>query len=200
MTKSSKVHLFHFPVCPQRLWIQIPNTKLVRISFLTRSRRRSVRIVASLRARRAGFDFRQWQGAFSLLHRLQPALSPTQPCIQWVSGVVSPGVKRPGRREADHSPPSSAEVRKAWSYNSTPPYVFMACYLVKRRGDFTHISVCARFEHFVQKWNKKRHSCADYYWEQFSPMSSSGSSQPRFWTSHSAFTPTPRSLKELAHS
>jgi hypothetical protein len=29
-----------------------------------------------------------------------------------------PGVKRPGR-EADHSPPSSAEVTNAWSYTST---------------------------------------------------------------------------------
>jgi hypothetical protein len=30
------------------------------------------------------------------------------------------GVKRP-EREADHSPPSSAEVKNAWSYTSTPP-------------------------------------------------------------------------------
>jgi hypothetical protein len=30
------------------------------------------------------------------------------------------GVKRPGR-EADHSPPSSAEVKNEWSYTSTPP-------------------------------------------------------------------------------
>jgi len=29
------------------------------------------------------------------------------------------------RREADHSPPSSAEVENAWSYTSTPQYVFM---------------------------------------------------------------------------
>jgi hypothetical protein len=36
-----------------------------------------------------------------------------------------PGVKRPGR-EADHSPPTSAEVKKMWTYTSTPPYVFMA--------------------------------------------------------------------------
>jgi hypothetical protein len=36
-----------------------------------------------------------------------------------------PGVKRPGR-EADHSPPASAEVKKMWIYTSTPPYVFMA--------------------------------------------------------------------------
>jgi len=33
-------------------------------------------------------------------------------------GVISPEVKRPGR-EADHSPPSSAEVRNAWTYTST---------------------------------------------------------------------------------
>jgi hypothetical protein len=44
----------------------------------------------------------------------------TQPPIQWV-----PGVKRQGR-EADHSPPTSAEVKKMWIYASTPPYAFMA--------------------------------------------------------------------------
>jgi hypothetical protein len=33
-----------------------------------------------------------------------------QPPVQWVPGVLSPGAKeRPGR-DADHSPPSSAEV------------------------------------------------------------------------------------------
>jgi hypothetical protein len=35
-------------------------------------------------------------------------------------GSFPGGVKRPGR-EADHSPPSSAEVKNAWSYTSTPP-------------------------------------------------------------------------------
>jgi hypothetical protein len=35
------------------------------------------------------------------------------------------GVKRPGR-EADQSPPSSAEVKNTWGYTSTPQYVFMA--------------------------------------------------------------------------
>jgi hypothetical protein len=39
--------------------------------------------------------------------------------------TLSPGVMRPGR-EADHSPPTSAEVMKMWIYTSTPPYVFMA--------------------------------------------------------------------------
>jgi hypothetical protein len=40
-------------------------------------------------------------------------------------GALSPGVKRQ-RREADHSPPASAEVKKIWIYTSTPPYAFMA--------------------------------------------------------------------------
>jgi hypothetical protein len=35
-----------------------------------------------------------------------------------------PRVKRQGR-EADHSTPTSAEVKKPWVYTSTPPYVFM---------------------------------------------------------------------------
>jgi hypothetical protein len=40
------------------------------------------------------------------------------------AGTFSRGVKRQGR-EADHSPPSSAEVKKTWIYTSTPPYVYM---------------------------------------------------------------------------
>jgi hypothetical protein len=38
--------------------------------------------------------------------------------IQWVPGAVSPGVKRPGR-EANHSPPTGAEVKKMLIYTST---------------------------------------------------------------------------------
>jgi hypothetical protein len=50
----------------------------------------------------------------------RPVLGPTQPPIQWVPGAVPPGVKRQGR-EADRSPPTSAEVKKTWIYTSTPP-------------------------------------------------------------------------------
>jgi hypothetical protein len=31
-----------------------------------------------------------------------------------------------GGREADHSPPTSAEVKNTWIYTSTPQHVFMA--------------------------------------------------------------------------
>jgi hypothetical protein len=44
--------------------------------------------------------------------------------------ALSLEVKQP-EREADHSPPSSAEVKNAWSYISTPKYAFMVFYSVK---------------------------------------------------------------------
>jgi hypothetical protein len=48
------------------------------------------------------------------------ALGSTQPSIQWVPGVLSPGVKRPVR-EADHSPPTSAaRSRKCGSMHPLP--------------------------------------------------------------------------------
>jgi hypothetical protein len=49
----------------------------------------------------------------------------TQYVIQLVPEALSQGVQQPGR-EADHSPPTIAEVKKTWVYTSTPPYVFMA--------------------------------------------------------------------------
>jgi hypothetical protein len=52
------------------------------------------------------------------------ALGSTQPPIQWVPGAIPLGVKQPGH-EADHSPPTSAEVKKMWIYIPTPPYAFM---------------------------------------------------------------------------
>jgi hypothetical protein len=66
-----------------------------------------------------GFDSWQGMGIFLFTTVSRPALGPTQPPIQWVPGVLSLGVKRLGR-EADHSPPSSTEVKNAWSYTSTP--------------------------------------------------------------------------------
>jgi hypothetical protein len=51
-------------------------------------------------------------------------------------GLLSPEMKRQGR-EADHSPPSSGEVKNAWSCASPPPYVFMACFLFKHKENFT---------------------------------------------------------------
>jgi hypothetical protein len=52
-----------------------------------------------------------------------PALGSTQPPIHWVPGALTPGVKWLGC-EADHSSPSSAEVKNVWSYTSTPGLCF----------------------------------------------------------------------------
>jgi hypothetical protein len=82
-----------------------------------------------------GFDSRRGLGIFFFTTASRTALEPTQPPIQWEPGAF-PGIKRPGR-EADHSPPSNAEVKNAWSYTSTPQYVFMTWCLVKHRDNFT---------------------------------------------------------------
>jgi hypothetical protein len=58
-----------------------------------------------------GFDSRWGLGIFLFTTASRTALGPTQPPIQWVPGALSLGVKRPGR-EADHSPPSSTEVKE----------------------------------------------------------------------------------------
>jgi len=55
---------------------------------------------------------------------------------QWVLGALSSGVKRP-EREAELSPTFTAEVKNAWSYICTPPYVFMTWFFVKPRDNFT---------------------------------------------------------------
>jgi hypothetical protein len=63
--------------------------------------------------------FHSWQGQeiflFSTVFRL--ALGPTQLPIQWALGAFSLGVKWLGC-EADHSPPSSAEVKNG---GAVPP-------------------------------------------------------------------------------
>jgi hypothetical protein len=73
-------------------------------------------------------DFYIDMGIFFFATASEPALGPAQPPIQWVLVTLSLGVKRPGR-EADHSPPSSAEVKNAWSYTPTSPVCFQGMVL-----------------------------------------------------------------------
>jgi hypothetical protein len=84
------------------------------------------------------FDSRRGLGIFLFTTASKTVLASTQPPIQWVPGALSLGVKRL-EREADRSPPSSAEVKNAWSYTSTTQYVFKAWCLVKHRDNFTFI-------------------------------------------------------------
>jgi hypothetical protein len=85
------------------------------------------------------FDSRQRLGIFLSTTVSRPALGPTQPPIRWVPVAPSLVVKRP-EREADHSPPCSAEVKNVWSYTSTPQYGFMAWCSVKSTGTTLHFT------------------------------------------------------------
>jgi hypothetical protein len=62
-----------------------------------------------------GFDSQWGLGIFLFTTVSRMALGSTQPPMLWVLGVKWPGC------ETDHSPPSSAKVKNAWSYTSTPP-------------------------------------------------------------------------------
>jgi hypothetical protein len=125
---------------------------------------------------------------------------PSQPRIQWVSGTLSLGVKRPGR-EADHSPPSSAEV-KDWvelylSSPSTPSW--RGAQLKKHRDNFTLLyfmkredwSTCSQnptFEPILSQINPSAHSFV------FDSCKSNATKQglTREYESRLAFQGTPR--------
>jgi hypothetical protein len=61
--------------------------------------------------------------------------------MEWVPGVLSMGVKRPWR-ESDHSSPSSAEVKNAWTYTSTTPVHLhgVVLSLKKHRDNFVFLA------------------------------------------------------------
>jgi hypothetical protein len=56
---------------------------------------------------------------FLLFKASRAVLGPTQPHIQCVPGTLSPGAKV-ASREADNSPPTSAEVNITCIYTSIP--------------------------------------------------------------------------------
>jgi hypothetical protein len=67
-----------------------------------------------------GFDSRRRLGIFLFNTASRTALELTKPLTGWVPRAVPLEVKWAGC-EADHSPPSSAEVKDEWSYTSTLP-------------------------------------------------------------------------------
>jgi hypothetical protein len=110
LLRKPKAHHVHkdlppFPVLSQFKPVHTLTFHFLKLYFNT-SRDSSVGIATGyglddlmIRAR-----FPAGDGNFSLLYCVQPP-------IQWVRGVLSLRVKRPGL-EADHSPPSSAEVKE----------------------------------------------------------------------------------------
>jgi hypothetical protein len=80
-----------------------------------------VSIETRLQAGRPVVDFRRGQDILLFSTAFTPPLVPTQPPFQWAPGSLSPGVKRPGR-EADHSSPSSTELKNG---GAVPPLPYM---------------------------------------------------------------------------
>jgi hypothetical protein len=94
---------------------------------LRRSRDSAVGIVTGSRLDNRGVRVRVPVGSriFSSLHHPDRFRNPPSLQSNGYWGNFPLGVKRPGR-EADNSPPTSAEVKKTWICTSTPTYAFMA--------------------------------------------------------------------------
>jgi hypothetical protein len=75
---------------------------------------------------RSRFDPRQGQ-IFLLALASRPALGPTQPPIQWVPGVLSPGVKSGRGVTLTTHPHLVPRLRMSRSYTFSPPCASMAC-------------------------------------------------------------------------
>jgi hypothetical protein len=106
----------------------------------TRSRDSSVIIALGYGLNDRRFESRHGLGIFLYATVSRPAPGPTQHPIQWVLGSLSLGVRRPGR-EADHSPPSSAEIKECveLAIRPVPQYAFVVRCSVwnKHRDNFT---------------------------------------------------------------
>jgi hypothetical protein len=77
-------------------------------------------------------------GNYSLLHRVQNGSGAHLAPYPMGTEALSLETKR-SRREADHWPPSSAEIKNAWSYTSTPPISLHGVVLIKHMHNFTFI-------------------------------------------------------------
>jgi hypothetical protein len=82
------------------------------------------RYSGGLRVGRPGFDSRQYK-IFLFSTASRPTLGPPSLLSNGYLGAFSPGVKRQGD-EADHSPPSSAEVKEGGAIPPLPHIHFIA--------------------------------------------------------------------------
>jgi hypothetical protein len=96
-----------------------------------------------------GFDSQRRLGLFIFTTASRTALGPAQPPIQWVPGALSLGIQRSGR-EADHSPPSSAEVKECMElYLHSPNTPSLCDAQLKHRDNFTLLyTIIRHYLHF----------------------------------------------------
>jgi hypothetical protein len=76
---------------------------------------------------------------FFRLYRVQTGSGILLASYPTSTGSSFPGGEMAGE-STDHSPPPSTEIKNAWSYTFTPPYVFMEWCLIEQevhRDNFT---------------------------------------------------------------
>jgi hypothetical protein len=85
-----------------------------------------ISIVDRVCAGQTWIQIKPWQGPIFFLSTVsKSSLRPTQPAVSGYWELFPAG--KVVRRAADHSSPSSAEVKNEWSYISTPLYICMLC-------------------------------------------------------------------------
>jgi hypothetical protein len=86
----------------------------------------------------SGVRFPAGAGKFSVLHPIQTGSGAHSAFYIMGTGGSFPvkGGERPGR-ETDHSPHSSADVKKAWRCGAIPPHPNMSSWRVKHTDNFT---------------------------------------------------------------
>jgi hypothetical protein len=107
IVQSTFISINKLSICLKCIWVYLDMLKACRLQ------------VGPLGS--CGLNHGKGEGIFSLL---QSALCPTQTSIQWVLAALSLVAKQPGH-EDDKLPPSSAKVKREWSYICTPAYAFM---------------------------------------------------------------------------
>jgi hypothetical protein len=113
LSHTNPVHILftiHFSIIRQREELGIKNYNTY-IDVWSRDSSVVWRWATGWTIRVLRFDSRRALGILLFTTASRTALEPTQPPIQWVPGALSLGVMRQGL-EADHSPPSSAEVKE----------------------------------------------------------------------------------------
>jgi len=101
------------------------------VSFL-----KTIAVQTTLWNSKKGYTSSSWNFQLYCIISIPPtgALKPpNQLPVKLVSGTVSPRVKRL-ENETDRLSPSSAEIKNAWSYPTTSPYVVMLWCLTEHRG------------------------------------------------------------------
>jgi hypothetical protein len=106
-----------------------------------------------------GVEFRFPVGSRIFFTSSRSPLDPTQSSSKMVPGDLSLGVKRQSR-EADHSSPTSAEIKKMWICTFTPPDAFFILPSL-----FLYIRVGYGTENFAG--DHKFHECSSSFEQQW---------------------------------